>query len=115
MSLGLGVEGVTELDARLTRARAGILDLSDANRDIATTVERQSTADAPRASGAMADSATIHVTSDGWSVTYGREYSGFVHWGTRYMRPRPWVLDAARRTEDTWMDQLTDHVQQLLD
>jgi hypothetical protein len=31
------------------------------------------------------------------------------------MKARPWLLEAARATEDSWMDQLTNHVQQLLD
>lgn len=115
MSLSVGLEGVPDLDARLAHARDGILDLTGANRDASKLVDRQATADAPRASGSLAGSSTTTVSKDGWGVAYGELYAGFVHWGTRVMRARPWLLDAARRTEATWMDDLTEHIQQLLD
>lgn len=113
MSVGVGLEGQQELLARLAHARAGVLDLTDANRDMAQTVLRD--AHAPRATGALDASGGVTVTAAGWGIDYGKPYAGYVHWGTRYLRARPWLYDAAHATEDRWMDQLTEHAQQLLD
>lgn len=115
MSLGAALEGDAELIARLQRAQAGLMDLTEANRDMARIVERKAQADVPRASGALADSETVTVTRDGWGLAYASGHAVPVHWGTRYMRARPWAVTAARATEDSWMDVLTQHVQQLLD
>lgn len=109
------VDGLPELVGRLRHASEGLTDLGDVNRDIVATVSTQAGADVPRASGAMAASETVTVTGTGWGIGYGKPYSGFVHWGTRVMVARPWLLAAARATEERWMDGLTAHVQQLLD
>lgn len=115
MTVGVGLDGLPELVARLDRAHDGLLDLSGINRDMAQLVARKATPDTPRATGRLAGSATISATGTGWGITYGAPYSALVHWGTRYMRPRPWLIEAARDTEDSWMDALTEHVQQLLE
>lgn len=115
MTVGVALAGDTELVARLDHAHAGILDLSGANRHMAQLVERQAGADAPRATGALASSSTIQVGPTSWGVLYGKPYATPVHWGTRYMTARPWLLQAARATEDSWMDVLTEDVQQLLE
>lgn len=114
MTISAGVAGDQELVARLTRAHDGLLDLSDANRDLVRIVEKAAATDVPRASGALAGSETVTVTRDGWGIAYGKPYAVPVHWGTSYMRARPWLMTAARDTEDKWMEQLTEHVQQLL-
>lgn len=111
MTVGVGLEGDQGLVARLAHARAGILDLSDANRDIAQAVDRAATP--PRATGALAASAVVTVTADSWGITYRAPYAVPVHWGTRYMRARPWLTDAAQDTDQLGM--LADHLQQLLD
>lgn len=107
------VDGVPELVDRLHHASAGLLDLTDANRDIASTVTRAEKV--PRASGALAASETVTVTGTGWGITYGKPYAVPVHWGTRYLAARPWLWAAAHGTEDTWMDGFTRHVQNLID
>jgi hypothetical protein len=115
MTISAGVAGDQELVARLARAHDGLLDLTDANRDLVKIVEREASADVPRSSGALAASETVTVSGDGWGIAYSKPYAVPVHWGTRYLRARPWLMTAARSTEDRWMDQLTEHVQQLLD
>ena len=115
MTISAGVEGSEQLAARLTRAHDGVMDLSEPNRQAAQLVAHKATLLVPKATGALGDSDTITVTGSGWGIAYGKPYAPKVHWGTRLMRPRPWLTDAARATEDSWMDVLTDHVQQLLD
>lgn len=115
MTSGMGLDGDQELLARLARARDGITDLTGYNRDTAQLVDHKATADVPRHSGALADSASITVSRDGWGISYSKAYASPVHWGTRLMVARPWLLEAARSTEDSWMDGLQEHVQQLLD
>lgn len=111
MDLGASVDGLPELADRLTRARDGILDLTDVNRDIADTVAGN-TSTVPRATGALAGSRTITVTSQGWGIAYVKPYAVPVHWGTRYMTARPWLVQAAKDTDQLGM--LADHVQHLL-
>lgn len=113
MSLGMGLEGDQELVARLAHAQAGILDLTDANRDAVNTVMRD--VRTPHKSGALDRANVTHASRAGWGITNAKPYAPPVHWGTHVMRARPWLLEAARSTEDSWMDGLTSHVQQLLD
>lgn len=113
MSLGAGVEGDQELVDRISRAQAGILDLTGANREAVATVMRD--VRTPHRTGALDRANTVHASRDGWGITNAQPYAPPVHWGTHVMRARPWLLVAARATEDSWMDGLTQHVQQLLD
>lgn len=115
MSVGVGLEGDDQLIGRLAHARAGILDLSDVNRSMGQLVDTAATVTVPRATGGLAASEQLTVTGTGWGITYGKPYAVPVHWGTRYMRPRPWLMEAARSTEDRQLDLLTRHVQELLD
>lgn len=109
----MALEGDQELVAQLDHAQAGILDLTDANRDAAQTVMRD--VRTPRATGALDRANLVHVSRDGFGFSNPKPYAVPVHWGTHVMRARPWLLDAARSTEDSWMDGLQGHVQQLLE
>lgn len=113
MTVGVELSGLPQLEARLLHASSGVMDLSDANRDIAKAVESQARPDAPRATGRLAGSDTITVTADSWSIANTQPYAVPVHWGTRYMRARPWLVTAAQDTDQLGM--LADHIQQLLD
>lgn len=112
---GVDVDGLDDLLGRLDHARAGLLDLTDANRDMAQVVVREADSRTPTATGGLHNNNRAVATATGWGATNGEPYAGYVHWGTRYMTARPWLLEAARATEDTWMDLATDHVQRLLD
>ena len=109
------LDGLPALVDRLARAHDGILDLSEPNAQAARLVAGDADARVPKATGALAASRTISVSGTGWGIGYGRPYAALVHWGTRYMRARPWLIQAARDAEPTWMDDLTEHVQHLLD
>lgn len=113
--LGVDVDGEDELLARLVHARAGILDLTDANRDAVRLVSSGADPTAPRKTGALAAGTITTAGPSGWGLTNATAYAVPVHWGTRHMRARPWLLDAAKAAEGQWMGQLTDHVQRLLD
>lgn len=111
--LGVDETGGPELLARLAHAHDGILDLADANRDAVQLVARS--LHTPHATGALEAHNQATATGTGWGIANGLPYAPPVHWGTRYMRARPWLLDAARSTEDEWMDGYEKHVQSLLD
>jgi HK97 gp10 family phage protein len=115
MSVGMSVEGQEQLLARLAHAHDGIAGLTDVIRDMAQLVAREADSRTPTATGGLANNNRSTATATGWGATNGEPYAGFVHWGTKIMKARPWLLEAARATEDSWMDQLTNHVQQLLD
>lgn len=113
--MGATVTGLEPFMDRLDRAGEGLSDLSDLNRQLASDLERAAGALVPRRTGALSASGTPTVTASSWGVSYGRPYALFVHFGTRSMRPRPWLLEARDRTTDTAVDTATRHVQQLLD
>lgn len=115
MSDAVELDGLAQLQDRLAAASAGLLDLSPANRVMASTVDRAASALVPRRSGRLAGTGAVAVGPDGWTMTYGAPYAAFVHWGTRYMRARPWLAEAVNRTEEEWSAQLAHHVQGLLD
>lgn len=113
--LGIGLDGLDELDARLTHAQRGLVDLTEPNRAAAQLAATESTRLAPKASGALAGATRPTVDATSWGLANSRPYALFVYAGTRFMRARPWLLDAATDTEDRWLTIVTDHVQQLLD
>lgn len=113
--MDVGLEGVAQLAARLARVHDGVLDLSEPNRAMGQLVARAATVTAPHRSGALAASDTLTVTGSGWGIAYGQPYAMPVHFGTRYMRARPWLTTAARDTENSWLDVLTQHLQTLMD
>lgn len=112
---GVEVVGLPQLVARLDHAHDGLLDLTPANRDAAQLAATEADPSAPRKTGRLASSTTVVATADSWGLANGRTYFLPVHWGTRYMTARPWLLNAVTRTEDRTTQLLTDHVQQLLD
>lgn len=112
---GVEAVGLPQLVARLDHARTGLDDLTDANRRMVELVARDADPAAPRRTGKLASSTVVEVSATGWGLVNGQPYATPVHWGTHTMRARPWLLNAADRTEDQWMQLLADHVQQLLD
>jgi hypothetical protein len=112
---GVELAGLSDLTDRLAHARAGVLDLTDVNRDAAQLVATEADPTAPRKTGRLASSTTIVATADSWGLANGQPYFLPVHWGTRYMRAQPWLQTAADTTTDRWQQLLADHLQQLLD
>lgn len=104
MGVGVGIEGLPETVAMLDHAHAALLDLTDANRaavQLVTTDARE-----PSATGALRASRVVVVDGTGWGISYGKPYAVAVHWGTRYLRARPWLMDAATATLDAQLDKL---------
>lgn len=113
MSGGVDVEGLQALLDRLDHTATGLLDLSEPNTAAARLVA--DSASTPHRTGALAAANRATADATGWSVTNAQPYAPPVHWGTRTMRARPWLLSSARATEDRWTDDLTTHIQKLLD
>ena len=113
MDLGVELAGLSELDARLAHARAGLLDLTDVNREASRLALASSRA--PRRTGALAAADRADVTRTGWGLVNGQPYAVPVFGGTPTMSARPWLLGAATGTEAAWTDLYATHVQQLLD
>ena len=112
---GIELVGLPDLVARLTHARDGLADLTDVNRDMAQLAAREADPLTPRHTGALQQHNDTVADATGWGLVNGQPYALFVHAGTRVMRARPWLLEAATDTEDQWTQLLADHMQQLLD
>lgn len=112
---GGGVDGLEELESRLHATSAGLADLSEPNRAAARIALETAAPHTPRRSGELEARNGITVTRDGWALTNTAGYALFVHWGTRYLRRRPWLDAGAKAAEDQWTDEYRKFIQDKLD
>lgn len=105
------VEGADRLAATLERAADHLDDLDQtAGPDAARTLAREAAQSAPRRTGRLASS----HHADTASVVVSAPYAPFVHYGTRYMRGRPWLTDTADRST-AWTDAYSEQLDNLVD
>jgi hypothetical protein len=114
-TVGVNVDGLPELVARLRHASQGLQDLTPANRELLELVANVSDRLTPTRTGKLVGGNVYTPGPQGWAATNDVAYARFVHWGTRELRAQPWLLMASQRTEDRQLDMLADHVQHLLD
>jgi phage gpG-like protein len=112
------VQGVRRLARTLRDFGVGLDDLKDANASASALVARESAARAPHKSGALAKSvrgsrqaARAVVAAGGARVPY----AGPIHWGwpARGIPARPFMLDAAQATQDTWLADYEAEIEKL--
>lgn len=114
-TVGLDVDGLPELVARLRHASQGLQDLTLANRELADLVANVGDRLTPTRTGKLVGGNVYTPGPHGWAATNSVAYARFLHWGTRELPATPWLLMASQRTEDQQLELLADHVQQLLD
>lgn len=115
---GIRIEGLPQLNARLRSAGADAQDMPDLMHRIGNIVIVA--ARPPRKTGAVAASQragrgrTKAVVRAGYAKR--ASYAGVVHYGDprRGIRPRPWLVDALRRTQTQVVTELDKGIGQIL-
>lgn len=111
-SIDLDSSQVRELAAQLLAIGEAVTDLDAANADAAALLLRS--VNPPRRSGQLAAAGRADAAPGGFVIGYPIRYATYVHWGTRYMRAQPWLVQA-RDTEFTELEQLyADHTMQAI-
>lgn len=117
---GIRVEGGRELRASLKRAGRDLNDLKDAHKEAADLVTSASKPGTPHGkTGKLAGSLRGAGTASAAIIRAGGarvRYAGVQHfgWPARHIRPRPWITEAAQRTEPTWTHLYEDAVEDVL-
>jgi hypothetical protein len=99
------VEGLRDLKRDLKRLAGDAADLKAANAAASAMVAAAARGSAPRATGRLAGTVKGTATVAGVSVRVAAPYAGVVHygWPARGVPARPFVIDAAQRTEPAWL------------
>lgn len=97
------VEGADRLAATLSVAAADLGNLDHAAAATSRVVATAGRYNAPRRTGVLA--ASVRAMPEGGTGAVGTSvrYAPFVHYGTRYMRARPFLTNATRQTEPVWV------------
>lgn len=112
----VALDGLDNLEHRLGDTRDLLEDLTPANREAAKVAAAQADPYVPRgATGKLSASSGVDVTAGGWALTNSAPYAVYVHWGTRHMAGRPWLITAARDSEDRWTEVYRSALQETLD
>lgn len=114
------VQGIARLVRTLRQFEDSIEDLKDANAAAARIVADRAQAEAPRRSGALADSIRGNRAAGRAVVAAGKAkvpYAGPIHWGwpKRHIAPTPFMLRAAGDTQDNWLPEYEAELQRLAD
>jgi hypothetical protein len=114
------VEGLAALIKAMRQAEADIADLKDANKAVGTIVLDASRPRTPRRTGRLAATGRASRAARKASVVYGKAsvpYGPVIHfgWAKRNIKPQPWVLQAAARTESQWLAAYETDIQKILD
>lgn len=99
------VEGARELRRTLKRAGDDLTDLKEVHRRVGTFVSDRARPRTPSATGRLGASGRPGATKTAALVRFGgarAPYARFVHWGTKLMRARPWVQEAAQSSQEVW-------------
>ena len=113
------VVGGRELRRDLKRAGGDLKQLREPNLAAAQVVSSSARTGAPRRSGALAASTRPGATQRAAIVRAGGArvpYAGVIHygWPRRSIRPQPYILSAASRTEPQWLREYVDHLNAVL-
>ena len=117
------IEGARQLRATMRKAGADMKALSALNRSAAAIVlpvAKASTPVGPPNRGHLQATVRIGATQRAGIIRVGnkaRPYAGQVHYGTPdgAVKPNPWVIDAAKRTEPQWTAAYWDGLMHILD
>lgn len=100
---GVQVDGAARCQATLAAASDRLGNLTTAAQGASRIVSAGGAVAAPRHTGALAMSVRPQPQGPVAQVVSTLRYSGFVHYGTRYMLARPFLLQSAKRTAPLWV------------
>lgn len=91
------VDGANRLASTLRSASRRLADVSSPARSAAQVIGAAARARTPVRTGLLRASITVRSETDGASVGTSVRYAPYVNFGTRYVRARPFLTDAAER------------------
>ena len=114
------VIGLDRLVRTLNKAQVDLTDLKDANKRAGEIVADDAIIRVPRRTGRLAGTIRASRQAKRAQVVAGRSsvpYAAPIHWGwpSRGISAQPFLSDAARSTEPTWVAAYQDDVQAALD
>lgn len=109
------VHGLPELKATMRKAAAEMQEMKDAHLKAAQLVAAAGRGTAPRRTGRLSASVSGDRESAKAVIVATAPYAAFVHYGTRYMAARPWLLRTAEQTQAQWLPIYERELQQILD
>lgn len=114
----LEVRGARELRRSLKRAGQDTTELKTVHAEVGRIVV--AAARPPRRSGRLASSVRAGTAASSATVRAGGArvpYAGPIHWGwpARGISARPFLTDAAQRTEPTWTEVYEREIERILD
>lgn len=114
------VEGARELRRALGRGADALADLKDANAAAAATVADRARLTGPRVSGRLDASVRSSGTKTQAVVRAGSRsvpYAGVIHfgWPARHIAAEPFIIDAGRATESSWVGLYLSAIQKIID
>lgn len=114
----LEVRGARELRASLRRAGRDTTELKAVHAQVGRIVVAAATA--PRRTGRLQASVRAGTAASSATVRAGGArvpYAGPIHWGwpARGIAARPFLTDAAQRTEPTWTEVYEREIDRILD
>lgn len=114
MSGAFNVRGGDELARTMRQAGDELGDLTGASKRAGDLVAGAARGRAPKRTGQLAGSLFPVVSATGVTVSSRLPYAGPIHWGwpARNIAAQPFLVDAAARTEDTWVGYYADDVQE---
>lgn len=114
------VKGSAQLARTLRKAGADMKDLRAVNRKAAASIIPTARAETPIRSGRLQQSVRAGATQKAGVLRAGKAsvpYAGPIHWGWRdhHIQPHPFLVDAARQTEPTWVGIYESEIKKLLE
>ena len=114
MSLDIDVKGADRLERTLDGAADELARMDAAAAETSRIVAAAGAALAPKASGALAASVRAEPQGPVVQATSASPYAPFVHYGTKLMAARPFLIAAVRQTEQVWIGSYTRNADQVL-
>lgn len=99
------VEGARELRRTLRQAGDDLTELKETHRQVGTFVTGRAKPRTPHRTGRLGATGRPGATKTAALVRFGgarAPYARYVHWGTKTMKARPWVTQAAEETQAVW-------------
>ena len=118
-SLHAQVKGASQLVRTLRKAGYDLDKLKPANRAAADIVIQEALRRVPRRTGKLAGTLRSGATRKAGVVRAGTKrvpYAGPIHWGwpQRHIKAQPYLIDAAKATEDKWALKYKEAVDQAI-
>lgn len=112
---GVQVTGLKESIRGFKKAGGDVEDLKDAFQAIGMKVVRTAQAEAPMRTGALRAGIKASRRQNSSIISSGgTSYHAYQHFGTKYVRPNPYLFEAVEREAEWVTDQVNKEIQQIL-